>query len=1027
MKRILLISLMLISVFSFSQEDTIMKKYYYPTPKVGYGLDRAVVYIIRNDSARGISGFYMINDTDTSRVFQTQGQLYLDDGTTGVKSLAELASSGAYQQLVTVAKSGGEYTSIQDAINSITDNSSSKRYVILIYPGTYTENIVMEEYVSLVGFDGASTTKITASSGTTLTGAPSFSGIDISNIQIENTGNNGLAILQSAGIMTLRNCIVKWDNSTNGHTGQCVYVDGAIFSMIHGTITYDAEGDAVGVNTHNVIELEGAVDVVFNGTTYKIDLSDRDDNLNFLYETATSTSELSIRNVRGDFEMLSASYSGTANFMYTLSDVAEQYVEISHLHMRSAGAGTGTIYNINSPSGGMLVRSQSNAIEVDGFTNNYFANIAANDTLNSYFDDIVAVDEEIGAGVYSQVNSPSGNIFKVTDDIHAQYIEFNDASNSYVGADKIYTDYFAFANDYTNFWLGIAADQNIWMNFEKNADIIVGAGAGGDTDIIIQEGNTNKTTLNQDGIDFKVQVGVANGDIVLEPNGSGGVGIGTAAPNELLEVNGDLLADTVEGSVMEITGQYTLPTSDGANGQVIKTNGSGVLSWEDDGGGGVTNVPYMRVVRKSLSDTIVYDFNTFKDLSNAIIPYPSHVYTYGETTVDSTLFHQNVMTYNNTGAKISKTTEGGLYEGICVYSFILKGGAYDIDSGLAVLTGNASINVYINVDSVLSDEFKCIETTDFDVQNIHCNYANSTANITVDIVDHQGDVTITGYYTNETTNYTIYTADKSSTNSNTFINAQIVNLTGSGMYYRGRNTAVRNNLVIDGSILVENSNSYNAIGSLNAYNITCNAAITFGRISLATNLSSCNFNGTLQNVDFNTNLATVEINVNSMAYNVDFTSTNTARVNLNAGAYLVDATINGEVILYKYLEPSSENIDLGSGDTFILKNVNGVVSRVNSIIDVTGGVIGFENSTLKNVNTGYLVNITGNCDFHLKGDNEFIAANTIQIGNGDVVTCYNVGDIYVNNDTTMVGTAVWNNQISVQGGGVRVNVNLDTW
>ncbi len=38
-------------------------------------------------------------------------------------------------------------------------------------------------------------------------------------------------------------------------------------------------------------------------------------------------------------------------------------------------------------------------------------------------------------------------------------------------------------------------------------------------------------------------------------------------------------------------GNYTLPTADGTNGQVLKTNGSGTVSWDDDsgngGGGGV--------------------------------------------------------------------------------------------------------------------------------------------------------------------------------------------------------------------------------------------------------------------------------------------------------------------------------------------------------------------------------------------------------------------------------------------------------
>lgn len=64
--------------------------------------------------------------------------------------------SSAFAQLVTVAKSGADFTDIQAAIDSITDSSSSKPYAVLIYPGVYTissEIDLDEDYVALVGID----------------------------------------------------------------------------------------------------------------------------------------------------------------------------------------------------------------------------------------------------------------------------------------------------------------------------------------------------------------------------------------------------------------------------------------------------------------------------------------------------------------------------------------------------------------------------------------------------------------------------------------------------------------------------------------------------------------------------------------------------------------------------------------------------------------------------------------------------------------------------------------------------------
>lgn len=57
---------------------------------------------------------------------------------------------------VTVANSNGDYFSIKDAIDSITDASSAKPYQVTVYPGLFTENpITCKEYVYLQMSDGA--------------------------------------------------------------------------------------------------------------------------------------------------------------------------------------------------------------------------------------------------------------------------------------------------------------------------------------------------------------------------------------------------------------------------------------------------------------------------------------------------------------------------------------------------------------------------------------------------------------------------------------------------------------------------------------------------------------------------------------------------------------------------------------------------------------------------------------------------------------------------------------------------------
>ncbi|HUV88116.1 MAG TPA: hypothetical protein VMY80_00560 [Anaerolineae bacterium] len=71
-------------------------------------------------------------------------------------------NGGDYQNVIVVAKSGGDFTSIQAALNSIADNSEANRYLVWVAPGTYTETVTMKPYVDIEG-SGELTTRITAS------------------------------------------------------------------------------------------------------------------------------------------------------------------------------------------------------------------------------------------------------------------------------------------------------------------------------------------------------------------------------------------------------------------------------------------------------------------------------------------------------------------------------------------------------------------------------------------------------------------------------------------------------------------------------------------------------------------------------------------------------------------------------------------------------------------------------------------------------------------------------------------------
>ena len=98
---------------------------------------------------------------------------------------------------------------------------------------------------------------------------------------------------------------------------------------------------------------------------------------------------------------------------------------------------------------------------------------------------------------------------------------------------------------------------------------------------------------------------------------AGNVGIGTTSPGSVLDVKGTLrLSGSSSGYVglapAAAAGSttYTLPSADGSANQVLRTNGSGVLSWVTSGSGTVTSVSGTGTVSGlSLSGTVTTSGN----------------------------------------------------------------------------------------------------------------------------------------------------------------------------------------------------------------------------------------------------------------------------------------------------------------------------------------------------------------------------------------------------------------------------------
>ena len=98
---------------------------------------------------------------------------------------------------------------------------------------------------------------------------------------------------------------------------------------------------------------------------------------------------------------------------------------------------------------------------------------------------------------------------------------------------------------------------------------------------------------------------------------AGNVGIGTTSPGSALDVKGTLRLSGASSGYVGLapaaaagSTTYTLPSADGSANQVLRTNGSGVLSWVTSGSGTVTSVSGTGTVSGlSLSGTVTTSGN----------------------------------------------------------------------------------------------------------------------------------------------------------------------------------------------------------------------------------------------------------------------------------------------------------------------------------------------------------------------------------------------------------------------------------
>ena len=171
---------------------------------------------------------------------------------------------------------GGEFTSIQDAINAANESD-----IIYVSSGTYTENIIINKSVSVTG-EGSSSTLISGSGTDTIKVVSN--NVTISGFTIKNTASSSYACIQ---LDTVMNCKIKDIIAQDG--GNIIYIIGSDNNIIeNNTIEYGNIGIFFSPNSDNNIVKNNYIQ---NNNAYGISLSNVTSN-NAIYQNDFSNNLL---------------------------------------------------------------------------------------------------------------------------------------------------------------------------------------------------------------------------------------------------------------------------------------------------------------------------------------------------------------------------------------------------------------------------------------------------------------------------------------------------------------------------------------------------------------------------------------------------------------------------------------------------------------------------------------------------------------------------------------------------------------
>jgi hypothetical protein len=208
-------------------------------------------------------------DTRVAAVpYALQAQGAVDADTVDGLHASELGTHA--QNVVVVAKSGGDYANVQPAIDSITEAAADNAYLVWVAPGVYEEQVTMKPYVHLQGAGQEATIITSAASDSAWPPAQATlvlaSDASLRDLAVGNSGAGDMntALLATAGMTRTLVADVTARAQGDGVSNLAIVLSGSGTGITLQAVTALAEnGSSHGVG---LVNTDGAAAMVHGGT-----------------------------------------------------------------------------------------------------------------------------------------------------------------------------------------------------------------------------------------------------------------------------------------------------------------------------------------------------------------------------------------------------------------------------------------------------------------------------------------------------------------------------------------------------------------------------------------------------------------------------------------------------------------------------------------------------------------------------------------------------------------------------------------